>query len=413
MPKPMANRKDFYFDPITCTVKSRVKADVTIADADESDSDSLVRFTKQESAASSAVIGNDQVTRLAAAHTMAADAAKDAATSESADEAAEIVRNRVVPGLNAKMAPALQQSSQAVVPLPVAQEPTAAVYGAPGGKALSVRTNLDLMNRYLEQNLANEAASTGIVPAGQLGRIVAEKTACLIREVKTRGPGDMRLPRPDTHFPNPIETTFLREFIMVSGKFGAKLNPDTERQMRMAMEPSRRAHEEMMLRTPRANEMACAAADKCLGKKIQCPGGGAILMAYYKENEWAKYQDDLRANVSNARLPDLSRRCLLCIRYDAIRFVINLRAQNEAFRHVQNPSVVSTLYNLVGVEGEYRMEDCIVANGHVYEGLLLPIVKPSLFNFEQMIDKTSGCVFFRQILPYPGMKRPAQKVQSF
>ena len=404
------------------TIEDEPQEDNAIGqDAEASDSDSLVRFdannakkTRAKSPPRVSLPASNQVNRIAAGHSLARDAANAAETSESAEEAANIARQSMFTGISSAGAPALQQSSVMAlsVGLPVKQEPTYAVYGA-AGQPLSIHGNIDLMNKNLQQNLAKEAASTGAIPFGQLGRTVAEQASCLVREVINRGAIEARVPRADDHFTNPIEDTFLRELTYEDALGGPQLNPDTERQMRTVMIPSPREHEEEMLRTPRPSELPCSAGDKCIGRRIECPGGGAILMAYYAKHEWAKYQDELRAGLATARLPDLSRRCLLCIRYDANRFVINLRNQNQAFRHRQTPTVVSSFYNLVDIEGEYRSQDCIVANGNVYEGLLLPIVKPSLFGFEQMIDKTSGCIYFRQTLPYPGMKEIDAKKASF
>lgn len=132
-----------------------------------------------------------------------------------------------------------------------------------------------------------------------------------------------------------------------------------------------------------------------------CPGGGATLVAYYSETEWAKYADDVRGGVGTARLPDVSRRCLLCMRYDVNRWVVNLRAENMALRHQETPAVLAPFYNLVDVPGEYRMEDCIVCTNEVYEGLLMPVVQPSLRGFQRLMDTRTGTVRFQQLLPYP------------
>ena len=65
------------------------------------------------------------------------------------------------------------------------------------------------------------------------------------------------------------------------------------------------------------------------------------------------------------------------------------------------PTLISRHYNLVGVPGEYCIEDTILPTGPVFEGMLYPIVKPSLMSFRRVVDRRTGDVCFKQLFSYP------------
>jgi len=377
---------------------------------DESDSDSMVRITAdddEQQRQDDRPAVRDQVGRLAAMHLEAASAATDEA-------AARIRRSALsMPPPSSAGTPMLRPPAQRVRDSPgVATEPITKVYGEPSSSSsssssssamslpLSMQANYELLNRHAQASLAKESGAAAA--AGQLGQRSAERAAYLLREMKRGGIAETPLPRTEEHLNNPLDNSFFRTLVTQPGLTAPHLNPDTEQRIRESLVPSRRAHEEAMLRTPQSGEPVCAAGDKCKGLLIQCPGGGAKLMAYYTEPEWAKYQDELRAGVQTARLPEISRCCLLCIRNDANRFVTSLRAENLNFRH-DRPVIVAPFYNLTDVEGEYRLEDCIVPTAKEYVGVFMPIVAPSLRGFERVIDTgtAAGVVRFRQLLPYP------------
>ena len=68
--------------------------------------------------------------------------------------------------------------------------------------------------------------------------------------------------------------------------------------------------------------------------------------------------------------PEL-RLCLLCRRKEISRAFINIRADAMAMR---SDSILQDYRNIVDVEGEYNLQDCIVSSRHTYEGLTDPIV---------------------------------------
>jgi len=72
--------------------------------------------------------------------------------------------------------------------------------------------------------------------------------------------------------------------------------------IRQAVRVSPRAHEERMLRLPRAGEPPCSMDERCAGNQIQCQMGGGTLVAFYYEDEWAKYQEEMRRSQATVRL---------------------------------------------------------------------------------------------------------------
>jgi len=185
-----------------------------------------------------------------------------------------------------------------------------------------------------------------------------------------------------------------------------------------AQQPSRRAHEEMMLRTPADNEPACAAGDACRGHQIECEGGGARLVAYYSEHVWAEYvrrADLVRraaleapgAAVEEARLPEQSALCLLCIRVAARQYYLQCAMADDsgggmatvAAAAAQQQPVISAspIYNLVDIDGEYRHEDCFGPSNRFVSGLVRPLVRPDLLSFRRRV--AGHIVYFQQLLP--------------
>ena len=65
------------------------------------------------------------------------------------------------------------------------------------------------------------------------------------------------------------------------------------------------------------------------------------------------------------------RLCLMCKRAEIARAYINTRANGMGMR---DDSILQDYRNLVDVEGEYNLKDCILSSRHIYEGLIDPIV---------------------------------------
>ena len=176
---------------------------------------------------------------------------------------------------------------------------------------------------------------------------------------------------------------------------------------------SRRAHEERMLRTPTADEPECAAKDKCVGHDLLC--GGATLIAYFFEDEWARHErardakrgrsdgddnddDGGHDDDDDGRLPENNRLCLLDIRKQALAY--RTLQEIRGAKPGAGPMVLaSPLYNLSDVPGEYRLCDCVGASMEVDTGLIEPLVKLDLAAFKRVDDASTGITYFVQLLP--------------
>jgi len=297
------------------------------------------------------------------------------------------------------------------------------VFAGSNGQAppLSLRENYALLQRQMNESLRQGNAPT---TTGQAGMRVAEVAAKLVREIPARL-ASQSVPRVIASTSSPLESTFLQRLVtdaIDEASVPPHLNDPqnvTIARMRQALRVSTRRHEESMLRPPARNEPACAMGGECRGNSIICQGGGMTLMAFYYENEWAKYRYDVEHGVPNARLPDNARMCLLCLRYDTNRFLMSTRTQNVQFLVSPPattdasggandtsplPALVQPHFNLTNVEGEYRLEDCNTPVAPVFEGMLYPMVKPSLIQFARAVDPETGGVIFRQLFPYPNAR---------
>jgi len=277
-----------------------------------------------------------------------------------------------------------------------------------------MHANYSMMQSYLRNSMNASDAPT----VGQMGMRVAECSSALVREIDNR-PHKAPLPRVIASTSSPLEDSFLNKLVCEVVR-GAGVPPhlnDPQNEslvrMRQALRVSRRAYEESMLRPPRGSEPPCAMGARCKGNQIICQGGGATLVAFYYEEELAKYHNDAQRGLAVVH-PDKTRNCLLCIRYDVNRFLMSTRNDNMQFRveapaseRDATPTLVQPHFNLVNVVGEYRVEDCNTPVDAVFEGILYPIVKPSLRHFRRVVDTHTNTVLFRQTFGYPSVAAAA------
>jgi len=435
--QPEQPKQRVHTSTFTARAAKRPLSHVQGGDADESASDSLVRINNEKRALAQQEFvrrkhsaATDQVSRLAAGHAQAAAAAE--ALADRSEGTIERAANRARESADATFAPArslgarspehpLEAAAAAAAPLPSVGKRLAAlmppndghvndVFKGSGGAPppLEMRGNYSLVQQYCRESL--NASDAPVV--GQMGMRIAECASALVRETNNR-PHAAPIPRLLASTVSPLEDSFLNKLVAdVIREAGVPphLNDPqntTLQRMRQALPVSRRAHEEKMLRPPRAGEPACAMGVRCKGNQIICQGGGTTLMAFYYENEWADHLQRLNEGLQS-RLADLSRNCLLCIRYDVNRFLVSTRNDNMQFRvdapnsdSDPTPTLIQPHFNIVDVPGEYRVEDCNTPVDAVFEGILYPIVKPSLRHFRRVYDRYSNTVVFQQTFAYP------------
>jgi hypothetical protein len=409
------------------TEQSNMFIDNDDDDDDDSASDSLVRIHEEQRAllarqtARTSTGPSDQVARLIGAHEDATSAAQQAADDDASettiDQAATAARVSAMPAvalasIGATM-PAAQEQRALSLPPPLTVGHVRDVFaGSTTGKMppLEMRDNYELLGRQMDASL--HANHTGV--SGKAGLRVAEISSKLVREAPKQL-NAMTLPRVLASISSPLERCFMQRLVtdtIEEASLPPHLNDPQNTavtRMRQALRVSRRAHEEKMLRPPRPNEPACSNGADCQGNALICQSGGMTLVAFYYEDEWAKYAYDREHAIPETRLPDNARVCLLCLRYDMQRFVMSTRTQNVQFL-IENsatapnamPALVQPHFNLTEVEGEYCLADCITPVTPVFEGILYPMVKSSLTQFIRIIDPETGGPMLRQLFPYPG-----------
>lgn len=162
------------------------------------------------------------------------------------------------------------------------------------------------------------------------------------------------------HFPfvralvqrNPIETFDIHQM------------NDRER-FRSKIEAVPRAYEESFLCEPIGSQRPCLRGSQCEGLNITMAGDRAfILREFLLPSEQKKYEE-------TGKYRPESRLCLMCKRTEIARGYINTRA---AAMGISDDSILQDYRNIVNVEGEYNLKDCILSSRHVYEGLIDPII---------------------------------------
>lgn len=134
---------------------------------------------------------------------------------------------------------------------------------------------------------------------------------------------------------------------------------------RPAMECVPRAHEEAYLEPPdlAAGERPCLLGNECEGLKIRYDNA-FICKEFFLPSEEKKIRQ-------TGKKPLEVHLCLLCKRNEIARALLNTRADRMS---IKEGVTLQDYYNLVGIEGEYDIKNCICSDTTTYEGLLEPIV---------------------------------------
>lgn len=138
-----------------------------------------------------------------------------------------------------------------------------------------------------------------------------------------------------------------------------------------------RKYEDDYLREPVGSERQCVNDDQCQGLRISnCTG--FVLREFILPSEEAAPAKDAR------------QMCLMCRRYEVARVFYRYQALGRPMC----PSVsIANYYNLVGVDGEYNIRDCIVSHNG-YSGLKMPVVLHTKGAYTQ--HSSGGVRFFKQ-----------------
>lgn len=135
--------------------------------------------------------------------------------------------------------------------------------------------------------------------------------------------------------------------------------------VRVSIQVVRRAYEEGYLREPIGKERPCIMGDQCQGLQLPHVNDNAFIL---REFLLPTEEDDFKRT---GKLPQAGRLCLMCKRSEIARAFINIRADGMG---VKNNVVLQDYRNIVGEEGEYCLEDCILSSHTIFQGLLDPVV---------------------------------------
>lgn len=135
--------------------------------------------------------------------------------------------------------------------------------------------------------------------------------------------------------------------------------------VRVSIQVVTRAYEEQYLREPTGKERPCIMGDQCQGMNLpHVNANGFVVREFLLPSEEEEFK-------RTGNLPTEGRLCLMCKRSEIARAFINIRADGMG---VKNNVILQDYRNIVGEEGEYCLEDCLLSSPNVFQGLLDPIV---------------------------------------
>jgi len=172
--------------------------------------------------------------------------------------------------------------------------------------------------------------------------------------------------RGDHGWVKPYDFPFVRALIQrePTETFDIHQFNDRER-LRASTQPVTRAYEDEFLREPVGNERPCLLGKQCEGLQITMAKDKAFIV-----REFLLPSEQKEFEATGKYKPE-RRLCLMCKRKEIARAWINIRADGMGMRE---DSILQDYRNIVDVEGEYCLKDCIISSRHVWEGLTDPIV---------------------------------------
>jgi len=114
------------------------------------------------------------------------------------------------------------------------------------------------------------------------------------------------------------------------------------------------------------------------------------LCEFYTEPELTEIQNAGWVWPTGARL------CILCLRAEIHSRFMAARCNSQ---RVLSNVAYSPIANIVGEEGEYCVESCFVSDPDRYEGVMEPVVIPTVHDYT--VYRTNGIRYLKQLLPKP------------
>lgn len=164
--------------------------------------------------------------------------------------------------------------------------------------------------------------------------------------------------------------------------------------VRTSIQVVTRAYEDEYLREPVRKERPCIMGDQCQGMHLpHIKDDAFVIREFLLPTEEEQYK-------RTGKLPAEGRLCLMCKRSEIARAFINVRADGMG---VKSNVMLQDYRNIVGEEGEYCMEDCILSSPTVFQGILEPIVLHLRNAYRLRIN--DGIRYYEQWrMKYPGQQ---------
>lgn len=164
--------------------------------------------------------------------------------------------------------------------------------------------------------------------------------------------------------------------------------------VRSSIQVMTRAYEEEYLREPVGKERPCIMGDQCQGMQLPHVTENAfVLRELLLPTEEEEYK-------RTGKLPQEGRLCLMCKRSEIARAFINIRADGMG---VKNNVILQDYRNMVDVEGEYCLDDCILTSPTIYQGILDPVVLHVKTAYRLRVQ--NGVRYYEQWrMKYPGQQ---------
>ena len=184
----------------------------------------------------------------------------------------------------------------------------------------------------------------------------------------------------------PYDFPYIRALIQQAPR--DTLSPEETRHkeaIRANIEVVSREYEEEFLREPLGTERPCVMGDNCQGHQLyHIKSDGFTLREFLLPSENEEFK-------RTGKLPEDGHLCLMCKRTEVARAFINIRADGKG---VKETVVLQDYRNIVGLPGEYCVEDCILSSPTCYQGLLDPIVLHMKNAYR--LETRNGVRFFKQ-----------------
>ena len=162
-----------------------------------------------------------------------------------------------------------------------------------------------------------------------------------------------------------------------------------------------RKWEEKFLHEPTGCERPCcnASAGTCFASTLKT---GQVIDRKLTLCEFYVPMDYEKIRVSGWVWPKEIKPCLLCLRAEIYSKFLETRCNANGCIEDVN---YATVGNIVGELGEYMADSCFVSRPDLYEGVLYPVVIPTIHDYEVVVR--NGNRHLRQLHAYPGDETPS------